>query len=281
MQNQSTLLSSTQNPRVKQTIDLRGRSERDASGLFIIEGYRELLRALEGGQKIEELFYCSSLFLGVNEDALIARLQQNGARLFECNEKVFHKLSYRDRPDGLIGVAPQRHLLLDDLEKKIAAKPNPFLIVAEAIEKPGNLGTILRSSDAVGVDGVLICDRCTDVFNPNVVRASVGTLFTVPVIESGGKEALAWLKKNKIQILAATPHAKVEYTDVDMCGPLAIAVGTEQLGLSKHWMDEADLQVRIPMLGVADSLNVAMATTLLLYEALRQRNLQKAGRSNG
>lgn len=280
MHNHSTLLSSTQNPRIKQTIDLRERSQRDTAGLFIIEGYRELMRAFEGGQVIEELFFCPSLFLGVNENALIARMQQKGARLFECNEKVFHKLSYRDRPDGLLGVAKQKHLLFDDLSKIIAAKKNPFLIVAEAIEKPGNLGTILRSSDAVGVDGVLICDRCTDIFNPNVVRASVGTLFTVPVVESGGKDALAWLKKNKIQILAATPHAKVEYTAVDMRGPLAIAVGTEQLGLSKQWMEEADLQVRIPMLGIADSLNVAMATTLLLYEALRQRNFSDEGASH-
>lgn len=273
----NTLLSSTQNPRIKQTLSLRERSERDASSQFIIEGYRELLRAFENGQKIEELFFCSSLFLGANENALIGRLQQNGARLFECNEKVFHKLSYRDRPDGLLGVAQQRHLYLDDLQ----INKNPFLIVAEAIEKPGNLGTILRSSDAVGVDGVLVCDRCTDIFNPNVVRASVGTLFTIPVIEAGSQEALLWLKKNKIQILAATPHAKVEYTDVDMSGPLAIAVGTEQLGLSKLWMDEADLQVRLPMLGVADSLNVAMATTILLYEVLRQRNQQKRRLSDG
>lgn len=275
---QSTILSSTQNPRIKQTLELRGRSERDTSGLFIIEGYRETLRALEGGQKIEELFYCPSLFLGVNETTLIARLQKTGTRLFECNEKVFHKLSYRDRPDGLLAVALQHHLNLDDLQKIIASKSNPFLVVAEAIEKPGNLGTILRSSDAVGADGVLICDRCTDIFNPNVVRASVGTLFTIPVVEAEGLKTLAWLKKQKIQILAATPHATVEYTSVDMRGPLAIAVGTEQLGLSKLWMEEADLQVRIPMLGVADSLNVAMATTLLLYEALRQRNQSKGGR---
>jgi TrmH family RNA methyltransferase len=264
-------LSSVQNPRIKQTIDLRERSVRDQSGQFIIEGYREILRAIEGKQSILILFTCPSLFLGVNEQTLIQRVKQQGAQLFECSEKVFQKLSYRDRPDGLIAVAKQQHLTLNDLQASIVAKENPFLIVAEAIEKPGNLGTILRSSDAVGVDGAIICDRCTDIYNPNVVRASVGTLFTVPVIEAKGKETLAWLKKNRIQVLAATPSAKLEYTEVDMCGPLAIAVGTEQLGLSQQWMDEADLQVRIPMCGVADSLNVAMATTLLLYEALRQR----------
>lgn len=272
MNNPNSLLSSTQNPRIKHAIDLRERSMRNSSNLFIIEGYREILRALEGGQNLETLFVCPSLFLGVNEHTLIERAKRQGAQLFECTEKVFHKLSYRDRPDGLVAIAQQHHLSLHDLGQKIAGKDTPFLIVAEAIEKPGNLGTILRSSDAVGVDGVIVCDRCTDIYNPNVVRASVGTLFTVPVVEAEGKETLAWLKRNKIQILAATPSAKIEYTAIDMRGPLAIAVGTEQLGLSKKWMDEADLQVRIPMRGVADSLNVAMATTLLLYEALRQRN---------
>lgn len=278
MDNTQFLLSSLQNPRIKEAIGLRERSHRNATGLFIVEGYRELLRAIDGKQAIESLFFCPSLFLGSNEWALIERLKLQGARLFECADKVFHKLSYRDRPDGLLAIAKQQPLTLERLEEKIALEQNPFLVVAEAIEKPGNLGTILRSSDAVGVDGLIVCDRCTDVFNPNVVRASVGTLFTVPVVEAAGLETLHWLKKRGIQILAATPSAEREYTAVDMSGPLAIAVGTEQLGLSELWMKEADIQVRIPMCGVADSLNVAMATTLLLYEALRQRR-EKNGKS--
>lgn len=273
---QNLLLSSLQNPRIKEAIGLRERSQRNSSGLFIIEGYRELLRAVDAKQCIETLYFCPSLFLGSNEWPLIERLKQRGAQLFECAEKVFYKLSYRDRPDGLLAVAKQQPLTLDHLSESLASKEAPFLVIAEAIEKPGNLGTILRSSDAVGVDGLVVCDRCTDIFNPNVVRASVGTLFTVPVVEAGGAETLRWLKKRGIQILAATPSAEVEYTAVDMSGPLAIAVGTEQLGLSKLWMDEADIQVRIPMCGVADSLNVAMATTLLLYEALRQRRGKRA-----
>jgi TrmH family RNA methyltransferase len=154
---------------------------------------------------------------------------------------------------------------------RIKNKKNPLFVVAESIEKPGNLGTILRSSDAVRLDGLIVCDRCTDIFNPNVVRASIGTLFTVPVVESTGREALKWLKKHQIDIMAATPSAQAEFTEVDMKRPLAIAVGTEQLGLSDLWMHEAELQVKIPMGGIADSLNVAMATTLLMYEALRQR----------
>ncbi|MCB1111968.1 MAG: RNA methyltransferase [Chlamydiales bacterium] len=261
------LITSLQNPKVKEAVRLRDRRDRDKSGLFLIEGYRELLRAADNGQPIETLFICSELFLGSNEETLINRIQGSGAHVLSCSEAVFRKLSYRDRPDGLLAIAPQNRRTLDTL----ALSQQPFLVVAEAIEKPGNLGTILRSSDAAAIDGLIVCDRCTDIHNPNVVRASTGTLFTVPVVEAGGDETLAWLRANDIKILAATPSAEKEYTQVDMTGPLAIAVGTEQLGLSDKWMDHADIQVRIPMCGVADSLNVAMATTLLLYEALRQR----------
>lgn len=266
-------ITSVQNPRIKQIVNLRDRSEREESGTFIIEGYRELLRAIESGQPLQTLYFCPSLFLGSNEGHLIEKAAGQGAKPISCNEKVFRKISYRDRPDGLLAIGIQRHLTLSNLETSLIANPAPFLVVAEAIEKPGNLGTILRSSDAVGVDGLIVCDRCTDIFNPNVVRASVGTLFTVPIIEAEGNDTLTWLKKQGIKILAATPSAKIEYTDVDMTGPIAIAVGTEQLGLSEKWLSKADLQVRIPMNGVADSLNVAMATTLLLYEALRQRRI--------
>lgn len=264
-------ITSLQNPRVKQVLALRDRRDRDKTGLFIIEGYRELLRALEGQWKIDTLLYCPSLFLGSNEGALIQKIAAQGGKTLECSPTVFQKVSYRDRPDGLVGIAPKKSEGFAAFTEGLAQKQNPFLVVAEAIEKPGNLGTILRSSDAVGLDGLIVCDRCTDIYNPNVVRASVGTLFTVPVVEAKGDETLQWLKSQGIAILAATPSAEQEFTQVDMSGPLAIAVGTEQLGLSERWMKNADLQVRIPMHGVADSLNVAMATTLLLYEALRQR----------
>lgn len=261
------LLSSLQNPRVKQIVHLRDKSERDKSGLFLIEGYRELLRACQAGQPIESVFVCPELYLGTNETQLIHQLAAAGARIFANTDKVFRKISYRDRPDGLLAIARQQKKNLKDF----VLSQNPFFVVAEAIEKPGNLGTILRSSDAVGIDGLIVCDKCTDIFNPNVVRASVGTLFTVPVAEAASQETITWLKKNGVAILAATPSAEKEFTAVDMTGPLAIAVGTEQLGLTEQWMSQADLQVKIPMCGVADSLNVAMATTLLLYEALRQR----------
>lgn len=253
------LISSRQNPKVKEVISLYKRRERDESDRFLVEGYRELSRGKH--LPIEALFICPDLFLGENEQALIASIS---APVFECTEHVFRALSYRDRPDGLIAIAKQVHHTLEDLKGE-------FFVVAEAIEKPGNLGTILRSSDGAGVDGVIICDRCTDLHNPNVVRSSVGTLFTQTVVEAKGDDVFDWLKKRGIKIVAATPSATECYTDVDLRGPLAILVGTEQYGLSKRWMEGADLQVKIPMLGIADSLNVAMATTLLLYESRRQR----------
>lgn len=266
-------LTSTQNPLVKQVLHLRDRHERDKTGLFLIEGYREILRAADAGWKFESLFTCSELFLGSNEPALIQRLASRGIPIITTSEKVFQKISYRDRPDGLLAIAPQKKMTLKDLPTQKQEEKLPFYVVAEAIEKPGNLGTILRSSDAVGVSGLIVCDRCTDIYNPNVVRASVGTLFTVPTVEADGEETLRWLKEQGVAILAATPQAKHEFTQVDLVRPLAIAVGTEQLGLSERWMQQADLQVRIPMNGVADSLNVAMAATLLMYEVYRQRQV--------
>ncbi|MBN1670656.1 MAG: RNA methyltransferase [Kiritimatiellae bacterium] len=260
-------ISSLQNVRVKDVVRLRQRAHRDELGLMLIEGYRELKRALENGHVPTSLFTCPELFLGENEEALIRRSVEAGALLMECTAPVFRKISYRDRPDGLLAVAPQAGIPLSAL----TVSDNPLLIVAEAIEKPGNLGTILRSADSAGADAVIVCDRCTDINNPNVVRASVGTLFAVPVAEAPSAAAVSWLRERQIRILAATPHAEQEYTDADMRGPLAIAVGTEQLGLSEPWMREADIRVRIPMFGQADSLNVASATTILLYEAVRQR----------
>lgn len=257
-------LTSAQNPRIKTLLHLRDKKERDATGLFLVEGYRELKRAIDAGVQFESIYVCPELFLGTNETSLISQVT---APVFALPDFLFEKISYRDRPDGLVGVAYQMKTPLSAIKVKSPA----LYVVAEAIEKPGNLGTILRSSDAVGASGVIVCDRCTDIYNPNVVRASVGTLFTLPVIETSSDEALAWLKNNNIQIVSATPSTELNYTDAALSGDVAIVVGTEQLGLSQKWLDSADIRIKIPMEGVADSLNVAMATTLLLYEALRQR----------
>jgi TrmH family RNA methyltransferase len=257
-------ISSLQNPKVKFALSLRERKDRKESGLFLIEGYRELKRAVDAGWQIEQFFYCPEFFLGENEQALIDQIQ--GAH-FICSSSVFQKLSYRDRPDGILAIGKQKQMSLSDLPlSKI-----PFLLIAEKIEKPGNLGTILRSADAAGVDAVIVADPTTDLYNPNVVRSSVGTLFTVPVLQTTTEEALRFLAEHKIAIVAATPHASLEMTESCLEIPLAIVVGTEQYGLSETWMEKATIQVRIPMFGKADSLNVASAATLLLYEVVRQR----------
>lgn len=264
-------ITSLQNPKLKKAVKLADRKERNETGLFLIEGFRELKRAADGGVSIQTLFICPKLFLGSNENALIEQIERQGAEIVVCSESVFQKLSYRDRPDGLVAIAIQMQQTLQDLTIHLASKKDPFLIIAEAIEKPGNLGTILRSADAAGVDAVIVCDRCTDIYNPNVVRASVGTLFTLPVVEATSAETLRFLRDKKIRVIAATPSAEKEFTDTPLTGAVAIAVGTEQLGLSDFWMNSSDIQVRIAMHGVADSLNVATATTLLLYEVVRQR----------
>lgn len=268
-------ITSHQNPKVKELIRLREKRERKQSNKFLIEGYREITRAAQGGYPIETLFFCEDLFLGTNEYQLIDEIGKK-ATLFRLEKSVFEKCSYRDRPDGLIAVAPIKQNSMAEFIYKIHKKRGKdplFLVIAEAIEKPGNLGSIFRSSDAAGVHGILVCDEQVDVFNPNVVRASVGTLFAVPHLECTFGEALELLRKENIKLVAATPHAKATYTEVDLKQAIAIAMGTEQLGLSKAMMSAADIQVKIPMYGIADSLNVAAATTLMLYEAVRQRHV--------
>ena len=261
------LISSLANTRIKRAVKLRQRSHRDELGLMLIEGYRELKHAVDNGHLPAELFFCRDLFQGTNEDTLIAQCRAADALVMECSVDVFNKISYRDRPDGLLAIAPLVKRSLADL----VLPDNPLVVIAESIEKPGNLGTILRSADAAGANAVIVCDRCTDINNPNVVRASIGTLFTQPVVEASTAETIEFLKAHHIQVVAATPHTQTLYTQMDMRGPTAIVLGTEQYGLSQAWMEQAQTQVRIPMLGKADSLNVAAAATILLFEVVRQR----------
>jgi TrmH family RNA methyltransferase len=261
-------ITSPANPKVKHAIRLRQRSHRDEAGQMLVEGYRECRRALDNGYRPQTLFYCEELWLKhLNEPEIVRCCRERGAELCACSAPVFEKLAYRERPDGLLIVGPHLSRTLAGLH----LPEHALVVVAEAIEKPGNLGTILRSADAAGVHAVIVCDRCTDIHNPNVVRASTGTLFSVPVIEAGSDEALAFLRGRGFRILAATPHAEHLHCGVPLTGNVAVAVGAEQYGLTGKWMDAADLRVRIPMFGLADSLNVAAATTILLFEAVRQR----------
>ena len=260
-------ITSLQNPRVKQLVKLRDRRPRDAAGVFMVEGYRQIRRALEKNVTLQELYFSPDWFLGENENALIKQAEESGALLIELSKDAFAKVAYRERPDGLLALAPQWERSLDDLK----LPEEPFLLVVEAIEKPGNLGTILRSADAAGCDGVIVCDPVTDIFNPNVVRASTGVLFSVPLVVAESEQVHAWLKSKNIRIVATTPAAEQLYTDTDLRGPMAVIMGSEQYGLSDFWLQNADQPVRIPMAGQADSLNVAMATIITLFEAVRQR----------
>jgi TrmH family RNA methyltransferase len=261
-----TIITSVQNPRIKQAAQLRERRHRDREGLMLVEGADELSLALAGGARPQAVFYCPALNPWQLDDVL-ARSEKSGAELVEVTLPVFQKLAYRENPDGIVAVLPIVRRRLDDL----APGQLPLFLVAEAVEKPGNLGGLLRSADACAVNGVIVCDPATDLNNPNVVRSSRGTLFTVPLAEASSPEAIAWLRTRQIAIVAATPKASLVYTEADLRGPVAIAVGAEDVGLGPAWLAQAEQAVRIPMLGQVNSLNVSTAATLLLYEALRQR----------
>jgi TrmH family RNA methyltransferase len=260
-------ITSFQNSQIKNVVKLHKRRERDHQHKMIIEGYRAILYALENGYPLHELYFCSELFFGKNEAELIERVAKTNVSIIEVAEGPFCKMAYRERPEGLLAVAPQIRRQLSDH----APPSNPFYLIAESIEKPANLGAILRAADGAGALAVLICDACTDLFNPDVVRASVGTFFSIPTLESSSAEALNWCRQHDILTVAATPEAEQTYTHVDLHGPLALVVGSEQYGLSPLWREQADVQVSLPMYGQVNSLNVAIAAALLLYEVVRQR----------
>lgn len=260
-------IESTKNPRVKTAAKLRKGKVRSETRQTVVEGCREICRAFESGWNFKELYFCPELYLAVDEDRLVERIRKSGVPAFRCSEAAFRKMSYRDTPDGIMALSPLVGKSLDELE----LPDNPLILIAEDLEKPGNLGTILRTADATGVDAVIACDHKTDLNNPNVIRASIGTIFFIPVAEATTSETFEWLNKRGIQSLAAVPGAAQEYTDADMTGGTAIVVGAEDEGLSDAWKEGADLKLGIPMLGKNDSLNVSTAAAIMLYEAVRQR----------
>ncbi|MDO4527445.1 MAG: RNA methyltransferase [bacterium] len=263
-----TEITSLTNPKIKHVVKLRQRSHRDDAKSMLVEGFREIHRALEHHYKPTALFYCEELWLKhENEPAILKACEAVGAHLYKCTKMVFEKIAYRERPDGLLAVGPQVTCSLADLKLPADA----LILVCESIEKPGNLGTMLRSADASGVSAVIVCDPCTDIHNPNVVRASTGTLFSLPIAVASAKETVQWLHENKIAILAATPHAEKLYFEQNLTQRVALCLGSEQYGLTDIFMNDAGLRVRIPMLGIADSLNVSAAATILLSEVVRQR----------
>mgnify|MGYP003296347123 CR=1 FL=1 len=266
-------ITSSQNPALKHLVKLRDKRTRDRENLTLLEGYRELTRAGEYGMILEECFFSPEHFLGENEYPLLESLAASGVKVSRLAPHLLEKVSYRDRPEGLLAVARMRK---HDLEL-LPEFENPLYLVAETIEKPGNLGSMLRSADASGADALIVCERKTDLYNPNVIRASTGAIFSVPVGVCDNAAALKYLRERGVKILAATPHTDFKYTDVDLTQGVAIVVGAEQTGLTDFWMEQADLKVNIPMLGKIDSLNVASAATILLYEAARQRNFKCRG----
>jgi TrmH family RNA methyltransferase len=260
-------IESPQNPRVKAAVKLRKSKVRQGKSETLVEGYREILRATDSGWSFKELYYCPELYLDIDAGKLVEQIAQSGTPVFQCSEIAFRKMSYRDTPDGLMALSPLVGKTLDELE----LPENPLILIAEDLEKPGNLGTILRTADATGVDAVIACDHKTDLNNPNVIRASIGTLFFMPVAEASTEETLEWLAANSIQTVAAVPGAENEYTEIDMQKGTAIVVGAEDEGLTQRWIDACSEKVGIPMLGKNDSLNVSTAAAIMLYEAVRQR----------
>jgi TrmH family RNA methyltransferase len=267
-------ITSSQNPRIKEVSRLSRRAIRDERRLTVVEGLRETSRALNSAITPVEAYICPVLATGDKAKELafiIRRLESAGvANLFEVTPEVFARLAYREGSDGLLLVIPY----LDRTLTEIPLSAPPFLCIVEGVEKPGNLGAILRTADAAGVDGVIVCTGATDLHNPNVIRASLGALFAVPVVESPSADTISWLRENNIRLIAISPDAPASYFKTDLAGPVAIVMGSEAHGLGQAWLDAADAIVSIPMHGAADSLNLSTATALLLYEGVRQRTFK-------
>ena len=253
-------ITSIQNPRIKWLIQLRTSSrDRRGEGLFVVEGIDEIQLALSAGHR-------PTLVVEAPDFTRRKLTETEGERL-TVSPAVFQKLSVRQNPDGWIAVFPRPTWG----DEALPVSPDALILVMESIEKPGNLGAILRTADAAAVSAVIVCDPRADIFSPNVVRASRGALFSVPVVELSPAKTLDFLKARRIRVVAANPNAGQDFQQADLRGGLAIAMGTEDAGLSEVWLERADVQIRIPMNGKVNSLNVSVAAALLIYEALRQR----------
>ena len=257
------MITSLQNQRIKDVVKLANARERRQQNLFVIEGARELSLALAAGYIIRTLFVCDELLSRAGEEQSCKLVSQTE----KVSADVFRKMAYREESDGVIAVAESRYLPLTS----IRLPANPFVIVLEAVEKPGNLGAVLRTADAARVDAVIICDPKTDIYNPNTIRSSIGCVFTQQVAVCTSDEAFRWLKQSDIRILAAELTASQWYHQTDFTQPSAIVMGTEADGLTYFWLSNADCRIKIPMRGYIDSLNVSVSTAVLTFEAMRQR----------
>jgi TrmH family RNA methyltransferase len=266
-----TTLASPSNPRIKAAVRLRERRERDATGLTLIDGARELRRALDAGVDIVEAFVCEPLVAGEDARAAIDALRRRDVTVTTTTEPAFAKLAFGDRSEGLVAIVRAPSLALDDL----VVPAEPLIVVVEGVEKPGNVGAVLRSADGAGVDAVIAASPRTDLANPNVIRASAGTIFSVPMAAAPTDEVRGWLVDRGIRIVAARVDGVVDYTAADLTRAVAIVVGSEAEGLTGAWRGPEVVTIRLPMLGVADSLNVSVSAAILAYEARRQRDGQR------
>jgi RNA methyltransferase, TrmH family len=259
------IITSAQNSKIKNIIALEKARERKQQQAFVLEGVKELTLAMEGGYQINSVFFCPDI---IQEEELL-KIIQNENLLIPVQQSVFAKIAYRESTGGVISIAKQRaHVLSGILLSK-----KPLLLILESIEKPGNLGAILRTADAAGIDAVIICDPHTDFYNPNVIRSSIGCVFTKQVASATSEETITWLRQNEIQILCTYLQASKPYHLVDYNRPTAIVMGTESTGLSDTWVSSADANIIIPMQGKIDSMNVSTAAAVVVFEALRQRGL--------
>jgi len=268
------MITSIQNPRVKDAVRLRDRRHREKQQRILIDGARELRRAIAAGVTLVEAFVCESLCTSEDARQLLQRLPDTKTEILPVNDGVFEKLAFGQRAEGVLGVAEMPHPTLESL----AVPKNAVVAVLEGVEKPGNVGAVLRSADAAGVSAVILADPRTDLYNPNTIRASLGTIFSMPVCEAASSDVLQWLRANHFSIFAARVDGSLPYTEVDYRGPSAIVLGSEAEGLSSAWTGKDIQAVRLPMLGAADSLNVSVTAAVLFYEALRQRKETADGR---
>lgn len=254
-------ITSLKNPKIKDLLTLSEKSrERRERGLFVVEGQREVSRALAAGYEAETLFVC--------EEFLREPLAAAPDKVFPVTKAVYERIAYRGGTEGIVAVLRARERSLEEL----TLRENPLILVLESVEKPGNIGAVLRSADAAGVDAVLVCDPLTDLYNPNLIRASLGALFSVPTLCCTSQEAATWLKRHGITILTAQLQDSELYYDTDMTRGTALVMGTEDRGLSPFWREQADAHIRIPMAGMMDSLNVSVSAAILCFEAVRQRS---------
>jgi TrmH family RNA methyltransferase len=264
------VIESTANPRVKAWLRLRDRRERDETGLTLVDGLREVGRALEADADVVEAIVGSDLATRSEGALTLSRLGTLGVPVTDVSERVLARLAFGDRADGIVAVVRIPDLSLEAL----ALDDDPLVVVLEGVEKPGNLGAVLRSADGAGADALVAADPRTDLFNPNAIRASLGTIFSLALASAPGPEVLDWCRRRDMRIVAARVDATSPYTDVDLRGGVALALGSETAGLTSIWEAPDVIGARIPMLGMADSLNVSAAAAVLLYEARRQRGLQ-------